>query len=193
VTLPIIVVAGLLLGHAGSSDHSSSSDKPLPAVTAPAPPEHDAATLTACNKVLESINSITTLKSLTPRIVHTVPGTAPTSSFVVAWGDPAITLSCGVARPKELHHGSSAQFFLIAPPKAAGPYYAVTSRNGNEVYTTVDRPVYIQITVPAKYQGGAYVTTLSAAIDKALPAVCVGAQSNTPPLVPDSKLCANRP
>lgn len=194
MTLPIVVVAGLLLGHAGSSDHSSgTSDRPLPAITVPAPPEHDAATLNDCNKVLQSVDTLTTLKALTPRVVHTVPGDAATSSFVVAWGDPAITVSCGVARPKDLRHGSTKLFVSGSKVGTAGPFYDITTSNGNEVYTTVDRAVYVAIAIPASYQGGTYLPILSTAIAKALPAVCEGGQPPAGTPSTDSKLCANRP
>ncbi|HEU5265547.1 MAG TPA: DUF3515 family protein, partial [Jatrophihabitans sp.] len=107
VTVPFIVVVTLILVALGASHTSSkkqgSSDTPLPPVTAPAPP-HAATQVAACSKVLEQLP--VSLGKLTPRVVHTKPDTP----FVVAWGEPAVLLGCGAARPKDLVPGSSVQF-----------------------------------------------------------------------------------
>jgi hypothetical protein len=146
-------------------------------VTTAAPPlaEKNAA---SCNRVLEKLP--VQLKGLAPRIVHTTPDTP----YVVAWGNPPVVLACGVARPAALHPGSGADAFKIGPPN--GPNFFVTSSGGDEVYTTVDRAVYIAISVPAKYHSGP-VPPLAAAIARALPAVC--SIQNGPP----ADLCTHRP
>jgi Protein of unknown function (DUF3515) len=149
-------------------------------VTASAPPL-GAAEAAPCAKVLAELP--VQLGALNPRIVHT------DSPYVVAWGEPAVFLRCGVARPKDLVAGSSAEF--INGGDVAGPYFDVTankSGTGGNVYTTVDRGPYISITVPAKYQGATVLPPLSSAIAKALPAVC-----STDPNEPDpDKLCTRR-
>jgi hypothetical protein len=104
-------------------------------------------------------------------VVHTVPETP----YVVAWGDPAVVLSCGADRPKALHRNSGAQYFVNGP--AGGPFYDVTSTGDADVWTTVDRGPYITITVPGAYQGADVVPPLSRAIARALPPVCSTAAS----------------
>jgi Protein of unknown function (DUF3515) len=122
------------------------------------------------------------LGALNPRIVHTTPD----SPYVVAWGDPAVVLACGVDRPTSLRPGSSAQYFANGPQ--TGPFYDVTKGADGNVWTTVDRKPYISVTVPAKYQGADVLPPLSEAIAKALPAVC-----STDPAEPDpAKLCTRR-
>lgn len=110
----------------------------------------------------------------------------PDSPFVVAWGDPAVVLQCGVDRPKDLTPGSATVF--QSGGVESGPFYDVTSTHGANVWTTVDRGPYISITVPATYQGADVLPPLSAAIAEALPAVCT-TDSATPD--PD-KLCTRR-
>lgn len=122
------------------------------------------------------------LGRLQPRVVHT-PSDTPN---VVGWGDPAVLLSCGVARPAGLRPGSTAQYFTNGP--AAGPFYIVTSGNDVEVWTTVDREPYIAITVPDEYQGSDVLPPLSRAIARALPAVC-----RTDPTAPVANRCTRRP
>jgi len=123
-----------------------------------------------------------TLGKLQPRVVHTKPDTP----YVVAWGDPAVVLRCGVDRPKDLVPGSSARYFDAG--NVAGPYFDITGGSEGYVWTTVDRGPYISISVPAKYQGNEVVPPLAQAIGTALPAVCT-----TNDAVPDpSKLCTRR-
>lgn len=168
-----------LAGSGGSDSHTNPTAVASPLTTTA--PSHATAETVPCTKVLQALSP--QLGSLNPRVVHTTPDTP----FVVAWGDPAIVLSCGVDRPKDLVAGSSTEY--ITGGNAAGPYYDVTTSGGANVYTTVDRGPYVAITIPAKYQGADYLPALSQAIAQALPAVCT-----TDPATPDlSKLCTRRP
>ena len=184
VTLPLVLVFALVIAHitgetGGAPKSSSSSPSVLPAVTLAAPPLA-AANATPCAKVLEQLP--VSVDGLVPRVVHPHPDTP----FVVAWGNPAVILRCGVERPSSLHAGSAAQFFPGGNPKA-GPWYDITRSGDANVWTTVDRAVYISIEVPAKY-AVAPVVALSTAIAAALPAVC-----STDPTTPDvAKLCTRR-
>jgi uncharacterized protein DUF3515 len=185
VTVPfMVIVAFVLVSVSGGSGSGTASDsapaRPLPVLSASVPP-HATAELAPCTKVLEQLP--VSLKALPPRSVHTTPDTP----LVVAWGDPAIVLSCGVDRPKSLKPGDSTPF--VAGGELSGPYYDVTRHGDANVWTTVDRGPYIAITIPSKYQGGDYIPLLSTPIAKALPAVC-----STDPQVPDpAKLCSRRP
>jgi hypothetical protein len=183
--VPLIILAALAIAAlTGTGKSSDSTTNPtqgaLPAVSVAAPP-HGSAEAAACTKVLEQLP--VQLGSLPGRVVHTYPD----SPYAVAWGDPPVVLRCGVDRPKDLRPGSSTEFFTNGP--AAGPYYDVSSANGANVWTTVDRAPYISIEVPAKYQGADVVPPLSRAIAQALPPVC-STDPNTPN--PD-KLCTRRP
>jgi len=182
--VPLVVILALLFatlsGTTGGADSTANpTNGALPPVTASAPP-HAAADSAACTKVLEQLP--VALGSLQPRVVHTKPDTPD----VVAWGNPPVVLACGVDRPKSLQPGSSVEDILGGDD--AGPYYDVTESGSAAVWTTVDRAVYIAITVPVKYQGADVLPPLSKAIAAALPAVCDG--SGTAPNPAD--LCTRR-
>ena len=164
--MPILVVGAFaIVAASGGSSSSSSSAQPTAALTPTAGP-NIASEAAPCTKVLAQLPL--QLGTLDQRIVHPKPDTP----FVVAWGNPAVILRCGAARPKSLHPGSSTQYIQVAGTVPDAPYYDVTSTDGDEVYTTVDRAAYVSITVPTKYQGATVVPPLSDAIAKALPAVC---------------------
>ncbi|MEO8888568.1 MAG: DUF3515 domain-containing protein [Jatrophihabitantaceae bacterium] len=177
-----MIVLALVLGGKDRSTPTAPAVLPALTPTAPAP---NAAVLGPCTKVLEALPE--QLGTLLPRVVHP----KPYSAFVVAWGDPAVILRCGVDRPADLKPGSTVDNILIGGSDGrTGVYFDVTSVEHNEVYTSVDRAVYISITVPSKYASPP-VPTLAVAIAKALPAVCVGGQE--PGLTDESKLCTRRP
>jgi hypothetical protein len=181
VTVPLVVIIALAIGALSGGGGASPSSTPsvLPPLS-PAGPPHAVAEQKACTKVLAQLP--VQIGKLAQRIVHPHPD----SPFVVAWGDPAVVLSCGVDRPKDLHPGSAAEF--QSGGIDTGPYYDVSSSGAANVWTTVDRGPYIAITVPATYQGADVLPPLSRAIADALPAVC-----STDPSTPDvSKLCTRR-
>jgi hypothetical protein len=174
----LIALAIVALGG-GSGGNDSNTTGPLPPVSAAAPP-NAGAEAAPCAKVLAQLPL--QLGKLAPRVVHTTPETP----YVVAWGDPAVVLSCGVARPHDLHRTSAAQYFVLGP--RAGPFYDVLPDGDATVYTTVDRGPYIAISVPKDYQGADVVPPLSRAIANALPAVC-----STDPASPPDTFCTRRP
>jgi hypothetical protein len=183
--VPFVVIVALVLVALGSANHrsgagTSSAPGALPAITATAPP-HAGAQTTPCSKVLAQLP--VSLGKLAPRVVHTTPTDTP---YVVAWGDPPVLLSCGVARPKALVPGSSETF--ISGGELEGPYFDVQRKGDANVYTTVDREPYIALTIPATYPAANYLPLLSRAIAQAVPAVC-STDSGTPD--PD-KLCTRR-
>ncbi|MBI3689110.1 MAG: DUF3515 domain-containing protein [Actinobacteria bacterium] len=85
-----------------------------------------------------------------------------TSAYVAAWGDPPMVLRCGVPRPAGFVRTSmvisidGVQWFTEQKPDAV-------------VWTAVDRPVYVEVTVPTTY-GSAPIADLSEDLGKALPA-----------------------
>ncbi len=84
------------------------------------------------------------------------------SPFGYAWGDPPISLVCGVDRPEGF--GPDAALYQIN-----GVFWFVDdSAEDTTVWTAVDRPVYVELRVPASIDS-APATVLSTAIAEALP------------------------
>jgi hypothetical protein len=81
--------------------------------------------------------------------------------YAYAWGEPPIVLICGVDRPPGFVAGVSAiQINGVQ-------WYVETSDPDATVWTTVDRPVYVQITLPPEIDS-APVTALTPQISAAL-------------------------
>ena len=84
------------------------------------------------------------------------------SPYAYAWGDPPIVLVCGVDRPAGYVVGVSAiQINGVQ-------WYVDTDDPDTTVWTTVDRPVYVEIRLPASVDSGP-VTALTPQIAAALP------------------------
>jgi hypothetical protein len=84
------------------------------------------------------------------------------SPFAYAWGDPPVVLVCGVDRPAGWVVGESALQINGVQ------FYVDTSDPDTTVWTAVDRPVYVQISLPASVDS-APVTALTPQIAAALP------------------------
>ncbi len=154
----MIVAFALTAGSNGSSSTTTSSSQPLPGVSVPAPPTPDDATQAACVKVFAQLP--VQLGSLSPRKTDT------DSSFVAAWGNPAIVFRCGVARPAAYDTPGAAE-----PVDVNGVLWEPDPQKTQTVYTAVDRSVYVDVTVPA--QQDQPLPDLTAAVT-AIPAVCTG-------------------
>lgn len=163
VTIPFIIVAAFAInavtGETSTKPSSSASATAAP-VTAAAPALATQQTAN-CAKVLAKLP--VALLGKPPRVVHTTPDTP----FVVAWGQPAIVLSCGVAKPAQLRPGSAVQYRDID-----GFDFVLDLGRSSALYTSVDRAAYVSIDFPAGVQPATYLPTLAAAIKGALPAVC---------------------
>lgn len=61
-----------------------------------------------------------------------------------AWGDPTITLRCGVDRPPGL--GAASECFEVN-----GVGWFAEEAQGGYLFTTIGRPVYVQVGVPTAY------------------------------------------
>ncbi len=84
------------------------------------------------------------------------------SPFVYAWGEPPVVLVCGVDRPAGWTVGASAiQINGVQ-------WYVDTGDPDTTVWTTVDRPVYVEVRLPASVDS-APVTALTADLGQALP------------------------
>ncbi|CAN5305112.1 DUF3515 domain-containing protein [soil metagenome] len=84
------------------------------------------------------------------------------SAYAAAWGDPPIVLRCGVPRPAGYVVGASS--LLIN----GVDWYAEPGAD-QTVWTTVDREVYVEVSVPSA-RASAPIATLSAVIADRLPA-----------------------
>jgi hypothetical protein len=174
-------VLALLFAGGGGSPSTSTPSQPaaLPALTPSAPPS-DPATAAPCTALLEHLPE--RLGALLPRTVHPKPD----SVFVVAWGNPAVVLRCGVARPADLKPGS-ADFV----PVVNGVAFLEHDTPGAHVYVSIDRAAYVEISFP-KSAGSGGLPVLATAIAKAMPPVCLpqAGPGQSPP--PDSQLCTHR-
>lgn len=149
-----------------------------------APPSTDSATPSDCARVIGAMQLTLAGQDVRQAVSD------PSSPDLVAWGNPAIVLRCGVHRPAALHPGSTEQLFSALG--ASGPYFLVTRDGNANVYTFVDRAVYVELTVPATYQARP-VPPVARALARTLPAVCLpqAAQGGAP--VPTNRLCTHRP
>jgi hypothetical protein len=179
VAVPVVIVAGLLLGGAGSQSGGSSpsaSGSVLPAVSVSAPADSSGATVSTCANVISALP----LRLAGLDLRRTISN--PPSSSIVAWGDPAVVLRCGVARPSNLGPSLSAELFevdsvLLLPAKTS----ATTT------FTVIDRSVYLDVTVPSSY-GQPPLGPIMDAVRKVLPKpVCVQT-----PTAPRGRLCTRR-
>ena len=171
IALPITVLAAFAF-TAGRGGSSKPTTAPITLAAIPANPAGSA----ACTGVLSKLPIY--LGSLAPRRVFSPSGD------IVAWGDPPVILRCGVPRPASLQPGDYKKAILIG---SSGAEWDFVTKNGKTVWTSLDRAVYVEVTVPSKYPGDATMSPISAALAAATPAVCrIGAT------VPFAQQCAER-
>lgn len=189
IALPVTVLLALALT---SGRHPKPSSTASPSASAPAAPitvaasSVPAAAQSPCEKVSEKLP--VTLNGLAPRAVFGPP-------FVVAWGSPSVLYRCGVARPAGLTPGSGDEVIDTGPKAGRTVEWFPVKGKDQTVWTSIDRAVYIEVTVPAAVQGGEVISVLSGDIAAALPAVCQAFPSPAPsdfdPTL-EKSLCVNR-
>jgi hypothetical protein len=135
----------------GSTPLSPRGDLPvLPVPVPPVTPEAQA----SCPAVMAALPL-----ELTGEISRRVQSE---SLFAYAWGEPPVVLVCGVDRPAGFVVGVSAiQINGVQ-------WYVDTDDPDTTVWTTVDRPVYVQVSLPAAVDSGP-VTALSTTLAAELP------------------------
>jgi hypothetical protein len=180
VTVPLVVIVALLLADQGSKSPggspSASSGAVLPPVTVSAPADSSAATVSTCAKVISALPLRLDGKNLRRTASN------PPSSSIVAWGDPAIVLRCGVSRPPSLNPSLTAELFQVN-----GVLVLPAKTSSSTVFTVLDRSVYIDVTVPSSYAQPP-LGPIAVAIKSVLPEpVCV-----QDPSAPRSALCTRR-
>jgi Protein of unknown function (DUF3515) len=184
VTLPFVVILALVLGNATKAPKTpADSGPPVPRALAPvtvAAPPADPAAAAPCTKLLTTLP--VQLGELQPRVVHPKPD----SPFVVAWGDPVVVLRCGVARPSALKPGSGDLVIGVN-----GVFWLPVRQSKATVWVTVDRAVYIEVTVPQAYRQPP-LAPLADAVAKVLLPVCVVQAAPGQPAADPNRLCTNR-
>jgi hypothetical protein len=122
-------------------------DVPVPPVT----PEADA----ACPRLMTDLPI--ELAGLESRRVRS------DTPYAYAWGEPPVVLRCGVERPAGFVRGGPQLFTL------SGVSWFVDETDPDQyVWTVVDRPVYVELTVPADVDSGP-ANALGPLITAALP------------------------
>lgn len=179
IALPLTVILALAL-TAGHGSTTPAGPAPVLSVAAfPANPASDA----TCARILQRLP--VTLSGLATRRVSSG------SASVVGWGDPAVVLRCGVPRPSGLVPNSADYVQEVGDSAGRSVEWLPVSGRKQTVWTTIDRRVYVEVTVPSKYDGASMITPLTTAVAQATPAVCQ-AQPNPAPPTPVANLCVNR-
>jgi hypothetical protein len=167
VLVPVVIVAVVLVRVLGGDGDDSDGGAvaqvegtpapqredlpPLPVDVPPVTPEADA----ACPALMGALPL-----ELAGEQSRPVQSDSP---FAYAWGDPAVVLVCGVDRPA----GFDATASLIQIN--AVQWFVDDSDPDTVVWTTVDRPVYVQLSIPSSIDSGP-ATALSTLIATTLPA-----------------------
>jgi uncharacterized protein DUF3515 len=159
VTLVLLAVVVLASRQAGSgaepvapAGRAATSAAALPPITVAAPPPLTAAQQRACQELISALP--TDLGDLPAR-----PVDSP-SPYVAAWGEPAVTLRCGVPRPPSFIATADVQ-------QINGVSWFPERRGSTTAWVVVDRPVYVEVLAPAA-DASAPVARLSTAIAAAL-------------------------
>jgi hypothetical protein len=166
VVLPVVVVLLVLVRVLGDGDGQDGADGPVADVQGtPAPGRADLSPLPV------EVPPVTPeAEAACPALIAALPlelagePSRPVQSdspFAYAWGDPPIVLVCGVDRPAGLEPTSP----LIQINGVN--WFVDTSDPDAVVWTAVDRPVYVQVTVSADTDS-APVTALGPVINDTL-------------------------
>lgn len=165
VVVAVVVLVNVLDGRSGEPDHSGH-DRPaqiegsapsgradlplLPVEAPPVTPEAEA----ACPALMSAL-PFELLGEPSRRVDSGSP-------FVYAWAEPPVVLICGVEPPAGYVVGvGTVQINAVQ-------WYVDTSDPESTVWTTIDRPVYVQVTLPASVDS-APITALTTPIADALP------------------------
>jgi hypothetical protein len=147
-TVGLLALAALSVGTASGCGNGAVPVEP-------AAPRGDAAT--ACDALDQALPA--TLRDQPAR------PTVPESTTTAAWGDPAITLTCGVPRPAERQ--GDAQLFEID----GVTWFAQPLTRGTR-FTSEERVANVRVDVPVDYRPEAEVLVdLAPAIRDAVPLV----------------------
>jgi hypothetical protein len=166
IAVPIALVAGLVVFWALDNSHASATAQASasPGVQSSAPVAMPAPSLaqgpaTVCRALIAMLPN--QIENLSRR-----PVTAGTEQNA-AYGDPAITLGCAAARPTV---PLTATVWVLSNVC----WYEQQGKDAT-TWTTVDRALPVQVTVPSHYDGpGQWVTEFSGPVASTQPAVTDG-------------------
>ncbi|MBL7255290.1 DUF3515 family protein [Paractinoplanes lichenicola] len=156
VAVPVAVIVGLvafsqITPQQTNERATASASAPAPVPSTPvqmAAPALDARTTQVCLAVTSQLP--TELRGLTGRKVTAGP------EQNAAWGEPAITLACGVKQPvmcERIDGGADGCVPLDATMLAMdGVCWWAADGPATDVFTTMDREVAVQVSVPGSYQ-----------------------------------------
>jgi hypothetical protein len=162
--VPVVVTVIVLSNVLGGSDDGTGGAAEIEGTTSPARENLPVLPVQVPPVTPEADASCPALMSTLPLELTGEPSrrVQSDSPFAYAWGDPPIVLVCGVDRPAGYVTGVSAiQINGVQ-------WYVDTDDPDTTVWTTVDRPVYVQISLPASVDS-APVTALTPQIAQALP------------------------
>jgi hypothetical protein len=134
----------------GAPSSPRADTSPLPVQVPPVTPEADA----RCPALMSNLPL-----SLAGAQARPVQSDSP---YAYAWGDPALVLICGVGRPARFD--PTAQIIQIQGVQ----WFVDDSDPQVNVWTAVDRPVYVQVSIPSSIDS-APVTVLSPIVAATLP------------------------
>lgn len=96
--------------------------------------------------------------------------TSPGSPLTAAWGDPAITLRCGVPEPEILRPGSKTYDPSADEAYVDGVAWLIEKVNDGYRFTAAQRAVYIELDVPSAYNPETNpLVDLASAVTKSVP------------------------
>lgn len=158
VALPVTALLVFLVNPGAGRDPAPAPTRAaptagaLPPVRVAPPPELDTAGQRSCQELISALPT-----QLGDRPARPVDSSSP---YVVAWGEPAIVLRCGVARPPS--------FVATADVNEINTVVWFAERRGSTTaWTVVDRPVYVEVLVPAD-ESSEPVARLSTAVTRSL-------------------------
>jgi hypothetical protein len=176
--LPVVVLVAVglfFIGKHNSGDDSSASrsSSANPTVPAKSYPPVD----------VSPVPRTATADKLCPQFLAALPNTMEKQGrrrvnaqdqYFLAWGAPPVIVQCGVPRPSGFKVGTST--IDITPPNPKDGtvrWFQTPTTDQTGLWTAVDRPVYITVTVPDGGDTTGDLQTVGAAILKTLPATPV--------------------
>ncbi|MCW2739870.1 MAG: uncharacterized protein JWR45_292 [Blastococcus sp.] len=162
VLAALIVLVNVLGGNGGPADGTGPAQ--VSGSTAPGREDLPVLPVAVPPATAEADASCPALMSRLPLELAGEPSRRVKSDtpYAYAWGDPAVVLICGVDRPAGFVVGVSAiQINGVQ-------WFVDTDDPDTTVWTTVDRSVYVQVSLPASVDS-APVTALTTQIAAALP------------------------
>jgi hypothetical protein len=163
VVLVLVVLANVLGGSADGTDHSGHGPAEIDGTAPPGREDLPVLPVEVPPVTPQAEVSCPYLMAELPLELNGEPSrrVQSDSPFAYAWGEPPIVLLCGVDRPAGWVVGTSAiQINGVQ-------WHVDTSDPDSTVWTTVDRPVYIRVALPASVDS-APVAVLSTTIGDVL-------------------------